>query len=166
VQTWLDSVFHRFPIMDRETRVAGYGEAKVGLLSISVVDFGLGPAAKGEAVVFPADQARDVPAGFMDNELPDPLPQGARPPTGYPITLQVGGSSTLTSVSGHLTGADSGDVPGYVLNPGQELSANEWAFLAIAPLKPGATYTVEVKGQLDGQAFTKRWSFTVAPPSA
>jgi uncharacterized protein YkwD len=165
VQTWLDSVFHRFPIMDRETRVAGYGEAKVGLLSISVVDFGLGPPAKGEPVVFPADHARDVPAGFMDNELPDPLPQGTQPPTGYPITLQVGGSSVLTNVSGHLTGSDGSEVPGYALNPGQELSPGEWAFLASSPLKPGGTYSVDVKGQLDGKAFSKRWSFTVAPPA-
>jgi hypothetical protein len=101
----------------------------------------------------------------MDNELPDPLPQGTQPPTGYPITLQVGGSSVLTNVSGHLTGSDGSEVPGYALNPGQELSPGEWAFLASSPLKPGGTYSVDVKGQLDGKAFSKRWSFTVAPPA-
>jgi hypothetical protein len=146
--------------------VAGYGEAKVGLLSISVVAFGLSMPAKGDPVVFPADQARDVPAAFLDNELPDPLPQGAQPPAGYPITLQAGGASVLTNLTGRLTGGDGGEVPGYVLNPGQELSANEWSFIAAAPLKPGVTYTVEVKGLLDGQAFTRRWSFTVVPPLA
>ena len=161
VQVWVDSVFHRFPIIDRETSVTGYGEARIGLLSIAVVDFGLAPAAKGDPVMFPPDQARDVPTSFTGNELPDPLPEGAQPPAGYPITLEAGGASVLTGLSGRLIGPDGKEVTGFALSPGRELGQNEWAFLASSPLKAGALYTVEVSGQIDGQPFTKRWSFTV-----
>jgi hypothetical protein len=33
--------------------------------------------------------------------------------------------------------------------------------MAQSPLKPGATYTAEVAGTVDGQPFSQRWSFTV-----
>ena len=42
------------------------------------------------------------------------------------------------------------------------LTAYEWALLAKKPLTAGGRYTVEVIGKLDGQDFTRRWSFTVA----
>jgi hypothetical protein len=53
-------------------------------------------------------------------------------------------------------------VPGFGLLPGKQVNAGEWAFMATDPLQTGATYTAEVIGTLDGQAFSKRWSFTVA----
>jgi hypothetical protein len=30
------------------------------------------------------------------------------------------------------------------------------------PLQPGATYTVQLAGRVDGQEFDKKWSFSVA----
>ena len=41
-------------------------------------------------------------------------------------------------------------------------ASSEWALLAQHPLTPGAKYTVEVVGKVDGQDFSRRWSFTVA----
>ena len=53
-------------------------------------------------------------------------------------------------------------IDSYSLAPGDKVGANQWALLAKSPLKPGSRYTVDVSGQVDGQPFSKRWSFTVA----
>lgn len=163
VQSWVDSVYHRYPIIGRETHIEGYGEAQVGIISVSVMDFGIGAPGSGEAIVYPAAGQKDVPAAFAGNEVPDPLPQGGSYPTGYPVTLAVGGGDTLEVTSGRLLAPDGKEVASYSLAPGQRsLAANEWALLAKSPLTPGATYTAEVIGKLNGKDYSKRWSFTVA----
>lgn len=164
VQVWMDSVYHRYPLLARETSVAGYGEAGLGIASISIMDLGVGDPGRGDAIVYPVPDQPDVPAYFNGQEVPDPVPQGASFPVGYPITLQVGASQTLTVISGRLFGSDNQEVPSYTLQPGSSgVTQSEWALLAQRPLKAGARYTAEVIGKVDGQDFSKRWSFTVAP---
>ncbi len=162
VQNWIDSVFHRLPVLDRETVVAGYGAAHVGPIAIAVLDVGAGPAAAGDPIVYPADGQSDVPGVFVDNEVPDPLPQGAITPAGYPVTLAVGGAQQLNVTSGRLLGPDGKEMASYTLGPGNQLGQSQWALVAKEPLQPGARYTAEVSGSVDGQDFTRRWSFAVA----
>jgi len=162
VQSWVDSVYHRFPVLDHETRAEGYGEAQVGIVSISVMDFGFAGPAPADPIVYPAASQKDVPAAFIGNEIPDPVPQTGTYPTGYPVTLQVGGADKLTVTSGRLLISEGQEVPSYTLLPAtSSLGANEWALLAHQPLTPGVTYTAEVIGQVNGHDFSKRWSFTV-----
>lgn len=161
IQIWLDSVFHRYPMLGPETVAGGYGEAQLGFLSVSVYDFGIGEPGHGEPVVYPAPGQRDVPAAFTGNEVPDPVPTGGSYPVGYPITLQVGSAAALEVAVSRLTDAAGQDVPSYVLLPNREVGPGEWALLAKQPLKPGATYSVEVSGKLDGADWSKRWQFTV-----
>ncbi len=162
VQSWVDSVYHRFPILDHETRVEGYGEAQIGIVSISVMDFGFAGPAPADPIVYPAAGQKDVPAAFIGNEIPNPVPQTGAYPTGYPVTLQVGGADKLTVTSGRLLDAEGKEVPSYTLAPGtSNLGNNEWALLARLPLTSGATYTAEVIGQINGRDFSKRWTFTV-----
>lgn len=164
VEQWMDSVFHRYPLTGRETQAAGYGEAQVGSLRIAVLDLGFSAPGTSEPVVYPAADQVGVPAAFLGNEIPDPLPEGAPYPAGYPVTLQLGGGQTLTVTTGRLLDADGREVPSYTLQPGQRVASSEWALVAQQPLRPGATYTAEVLGKLDGQDFSRRWSFTVASP--
>jgi uncharacterized protein YkwD len=164
IDDWIDSVFHRYPLMDRETSAVGYGAARVGALSIAVLDIGANPPGTGDPVVYPAPDQTDTPAAFVDSEVPDPLPQGALPPAGYPITLQFGGAQKLTVSSGRLLDAAGKAVASFTLAPGDQLTAAEWALVPRQPLKPGGRYTVDVSGTVDGKDFTKRWSFTVVGP--
>ena len=95
--------------------------------------------------------------------MPDPAP-GAHYPTGYPITLQVGGRSTLTVTTASLVGPDGLNLSGYELDStNSDLKGNQWGVLPRNPLLPGSRYTIKVAGQVDGQPFSKTWSFTVAP---
>ena len=164
IADWVDAVFHRYPLLDRETSSIGYGEARIGFLSIAVMDLGSDQPGVGEAVVYPAADQVDVPAAFADDEIPDPLPQGAAKPAGYPVTLAFGGAQKLTVTTGRLLGPDGQDVPSYTLSPGNQISAAEWSLVPHSPLKPGARYTAEVIGTVDGKDFSKRWSFTVVRP--
>src|SRR5499427_3509291 len=164
IADWVDAVFHRYPLLDRETSSIGYGEARIGFLSIAVMDVGSDQPGVGEAVVYPAADQVDVPAAFADDEIPDPLPQGAAKPAGYPVTLAFGGAQKLTVTTGRLLGPDGQDVPSYTLSPGNQISAAEWSLVPQSPLKPGARYTAEVIGTVDGKDFSKRWSFTVMRP--
>ena len=162
LQVWVDSVFHRFPLITPETQAVGYGEAQLGILSVATYELGLGPPGTADPVVYPAPGQRDVAPAFTGNEIPDPVPQGGQYPVGYPVTLEVGSARKLEVGSGRLIGPDGQVVPSYVLNPGEGVDTMEWALLAKQPLKPGATYTAEVIGKLDGQDWSKRWQFTVA----
>jgi tetratricopeptide (TPR) repeat protein len=165
IADWTDSVFHRYPLIDRETVAMGYGAARVGALTISVMDLGADQPGAGTEVVYPSMDQTDVPAAFIDNEIPDPLPQGARSPAGYPITLQVGGAQKLAINSGRLLGPDGQEVTSYPLGPGgNQFSNSEWALVPHDPLRPGLRYTAEVAGTVDGKDFSKRWSFTVIGP--
>ena len=164
VDNWIDSVFHRYPLLDRETVVGGYGTARVGPVAISVLDVGADQPSTGEPVLYPGDGQSEVPAAFTGNEVPDPLPKGAIPPAGYPVTLALGGAQKLTVTTGRLLDASGHEVPSYALAPGSAVGAAQWALVAKQPLKPGARYTAEVVGTVDGKDFSRRWSFTVAGP--
>jgi hypothetical protein len=162
IESSIDSVYHRLPVVDRETVAAGFGEARVGSIVISVLDVGAGAAAAGDPTVYPADGQSAVPVAFVDNEVPDPLPSGAIPPVGYPVCLQVGGAQQLKVTAGRLVGPDGKEVPTFTFDPGNQVGQNQWAMTARQPLTPGARYTAEVTGTVDGTNFTKSWSFTVA----
>ena len=164
ISVWVDSVYHRFPLLDRESQALGYGEATVGVLSAAVMDIGIGPPVKGQPSVFPPDGAKDVPAAFIGHEVPDPAPTGTQYPIGYPVTLVMGSASSFSVQSSRLLGSDGKEIPGFALLPGQQVDQGEWSFMAQDPLRPGATYTAEVTGTLDGQPFSQRWSFTVTGP--
>ncbi|HXM53894.1 MAG TPA: CAP domain-containing protein, partial [Candidatus Dormibacteraeota bacterium] len=162
VQSSVDSVFHRLPLLDREVVAAGFGAARVGPLAIAVLDVGAGQPGTGDPVVYPADGQAGVQPAFTDNEVPDPLPQGTVTPTGYPVTLEIGGAQQLNVASGRLLDAGGKEVPSITLAPGNQLGASQWALIPKQPLAPGGRYTVEVGGTIDGKDFSKRWSFTVA----
>jgi predicted Zn-dependent protease len=160
VDHWVDAVFHRLTLSDPEAATAGYGEVQVGALSIQVLDIGLAAASTHGPVVYPAPDQANVPDSFLGNEVPDPAPT-ARYPTGYAITVEVGSGSTLKVLGAQLVGPDGKAVTGYTLDPAL-LAANQWGVLPRDPLAAGGRYTFQLSGTIDGQAFQKVWSFTVA----
>ena len=162
VHDWIDAPLHRYPLVSAEARVTGYGEANVGAINVSVMDVGTAAPGSADPVVYPAADQKGVPASFMGNEVPDPLPTGTMYPVGYPVTIEVGGAQKLALSSARLLDSAGKSVDSYTLAPGDKVAANQWALLAKSPLKSGTRYTVDVSGQVDGQPFSKRWSFTVA----
>ncbi len=181
---WMDSVYHRFPVIDPGVAAVGFGAApgNSGSPNTSYMDFGYfgsAPVAASTAVVYPADGQMGVPAAFQAGENPNPLAAfpGASYPVGYPITVSFP-SPDVTGVavtSATLSGAGGGPVPFYLLTPQNDPNQGElgaaFALIPQRPLDQNSFYRVTVQGtctQNDASTFTfsRSWSFaTAAPPS-
>jgi tetratricopeptide (TPR) repeat protein len=164
IKDWLDSVYHRFPLMIPTLDAVGFGEAVGGGLPIDVLDMGyLNDFGDPRQVVpYPAEGQDGVPAVFLGNELPDPVPPGGRYPTGYPVTLNFNPYVAVTTSASQIRDAAGQVVDSYVL-PATHADENVLTILPKAPLQPKATYQVHVTGTIQGTAFTRDWSFTTEP---
>ena len=162
VSDWLNSVYHRFPIMRPDLVAIGFGEATLGSLDIEDMEFGYATPAAAPPVRYPAPGATNVPAIFGDNELPDPVPKGAPRTTGYPVTVTFAIADRVRLSSFVLVGPDGQAVAAYQLVP-SAATENSASLLPVAPLARGATYTAHVVASDAGHGYDETWSFTTAP---
>ena len=160
VTVWIDSVYHRFPLMAPDLDAVGFGEAIGGGLPIETMDVSFRTEVGDPRVMvaYPADGQADVPREFTGNELPDPVPGGYQSPTGYPITVNFN-PHAAASVSSITLRQAGGDVPYWSIAP-VLADENVLTILPKDPLKPRTTYQVHIGGQIQGIAYTKDWSFT------
>jgi uncharacterized protein YkwD len=161
IKDWVDSVYHRFPLMIPTLDAVGFGEATGGGLPIDVLDMGyLNEAGDPRSmVVFPAEGQAAVPNAFVGNELPDPVPPGGKYPTGYPVTLNFNPYVNVSVSVSEVRDAGGNLVDSYVL-PATRSDENVLTILPKAPLTPRTTYQVHVRGTIEGSPFTRDWSFT------
>ncbi len=159
VADWVDSVYHRFPIIRPDMHTLGYADCAIGPLPMEDMEFGYGslPAGAGPVLV-PGDGQGGVPTTFLDNELPDPLPTGAPRNAGCPVTVTFLESSAVVLRSFSLRDASGAEVPAYTLSP-SALNENSATLLAKAPLKGGSTYTAHLTATIDGRAYDRTWTF-------
>jgi uncharacterized protein YkwD/Tfp pilus assembly protein PilF len=158
VSDWIDSVYHRIPLLRRDLLELGYGDAYLGPLTVQVMDMAYTDSAGGKVVLYPTANQSDVPISFNGNEVPDPAPN-AEYPIGYPVTATFPRNATVSISGFHFRDSSGLDLPGYQLPPSNE-TENSFAFLANSPLKPGTTYTAELSGSVNGAAFRELWRFT------
>lgn len=78
-QGWLDTVYHRLPLIDPRSSAVGYGQAVQGA-ACEVMDFGGGAPVPATVVVYPWPGQTGVAASWSGNEGPQP----PKPPQGYP----------------------------------------------------------------------------------
>lgn len=160
VSDWVDSVYHRFPIMRPDLTSIGFASAALGPLPIDDMEFGFGGSPGVTPVAYPADQQRSVPAVFLDNELPDPVPTGAPRTTGYPVTVTFPVGRTVAVHSFTLTASDGTPLDGYRLDPSLA-TENSASLLPRATLEHGQRYTAAIAATIDGHPWTRTWSFAV-----
>ncbi|MGI8608387.1 MAG: CAP domain-containing protein [Candidatus Dormibacteria bacterium] len=161
IKDWVDSVYHRFPLMIPTLDAIGFGEATGGGLPIDVLDMGYRNEAGDphQIVVYPAAGQADVPAAFLGNELPDPVPPGGKYPTGYPVTLNFNQFVNVTTTVSQVRDPAGNLVDSYIL-PATHAEENVLTILPRAPLQKKTTYQVHVTGTINGTDFTRDWSFT------
>jgi tetratricopeptide (TPR) repeat protein len=165
VGDWINSVYHRFPILRRDLVSLGFGSSGAGPLSVEVMDFAYATAFTSgrNMVAYPGPGQPDVPTAFFGNELPDPVPGGPYP-TGYPITLTFDSGARVEIQSNHVRTAAGDELELHVLRPSDANMQNSLALLPKRPLQPGARYTVDVGGIVNGAPFAKHWEFTTGIP--
>ena len=169
VQDWIDSVFHRIPLLRADLLELGYGDAYLGPLSIQVMDLSYRERTTGRIVLYPAPDQTDVPPAFFGNEIPDPLEKAgvnnAAYPVGYPITATFDRLAKAQVSSWHLRDSTGKELPGAILKPDNPEMENSFAFMALSPLDQGATYTMDLRGLISGVAFHRTWHFTTRAPA-
>ena len=161
VNDWVNSVFHRFPILRPDLVAIGYGQAEVGSINIQDMEFGYAAPGSATPVPYPAAGQTKVPDVFVDNELPDPVPSGHARTTGYPVTVTFAAGDSVALSSFTLSGPDGAALDGYLLAPSSS-TENSASLLPAAPLHPGTTYTAHIVATVDGQRYDQTWSFTTA----
>jgi uncharacterized protein YkwD len=159
VDKWVDSVWHRLPILSPYVQDAGYGT--VG--ACDTMDFGWSPTTLTQApVAYPYDGQAKVPTTF-DGRIESPIlpapPSGW--PSGYPILVYA---SDLRITKHELLDEKMAPVPHIWLTPEDAASMgllrSEVVLYAHAPLRKRTTYKVALAGTRAGQPFRLEWSFT------
>lgn len=155
VQGWLDTMYHRYPIIDPWQRDFGYGKAQ----GCDTMDFGSGASTPADTIaVYPYDGQTGVGTSFYGNESPAPQAPPGGWPSGYPISVHVKGSVDTIQVT-----KDGSSTPLSTVTAAKLSWQNDAVFFYTEkPLDPGTKYHVHVAGN-NGAPFTKDWDFTTAP---
>jgi hypothetical protein len=158
---WIDSVWHRTPILSPWIVQMGYGQAT----GCDTMDFGFGGTVMSAQTVasYPYSGQAGVPLSYNGTyEGPTPPAPPAGWPSGYPITIFAKGtfSSHTLTVDGSSTAiahqwVDSNNDNGLLENSAGVLYAN-------TPLTANTTYHVVVAGTFasGSTAFTADFKFT------
>ncbi len=169
VDGWMDSLYHRIPLIRPGNTEFGYGVGGSGDELVNVVQVGPAAATPG-TVLWPQPEQSGVPTGWDGAETPDPfdLYPGAARPVGYTITATFGGRvRSLTLDAASLAGPE-GNVKVMRFAPGQDPRLTDTvAMIPAAPLHPSTTYSAYMAGQVDlgngARPFEYRWRFTTGP---
>jgi len=135
VGEWVDSVWHRPPLLSPWVRDFGYGSAT----GCDTADFGVGASSPDTALaVYPYDGQTAVPTSFSGNEGPTPPAPPGGFPSGYPIHVFTKGTISVHTLT--LDG-DSTAIPHVFFGPNDPQSMgflrDAYVMYANKPLTPG-----------------------------
>ncbi|HVW27977.1 MAG TPA: hypothetical protein VHC69_21585 [Polyangiaceae bacterium] len=163
VPSWIDTVWHRIPLLDPWTVDMGYG----GAARCDVIDIGRGMSTvpADTIVVYPYDGQTNVPPSFSGLEGPAPPPPAGGFPSSYPINIYA----ERLSVTDHVLTKDGDSTPidhlwldmqSSQVSAGLKGYFTDTAFLYGAPFAANTKYHVKIAGTYAGGTLMKEWSFT------
>jgi len=156
VKTFIDSVYHRTPVLSPWYRDMGYG----GGTGCDTIDFGPGTAtAKTVTAFYPYAGQTNVPLSFNGaQEGPTPPVPSTGWPSGYPITLYGQG----ITVSAHQIVVDGTTTPlsHQWLDGDSTLGSTAKVLYTDAPLTANTTYHVTITGTTSSGSVSFDWTFT------
>jgi hypothetical protein len=163
VPSWIDTVFHRIPLLDPWTVDMGYG----GATGCDAIDIGRGmsPVPTKTIVVYPYDGQTNVPPSWSGLEGPEPPAPSGGFPSSYPINIYAQG----LSVTQHVLTKDGDSTPidhlwldqnSSQLQSGLQGYFYDTAFMYGAPFAANTKYHVQIVGTYSGGTLNEEWSFT------
>ena len=169
VAGWLNSVWHRIPIIDPWTTEMGYG----GATGCDTIDFGGGmsTAPDDTVVVYPYDGQIDVPTQF-DGSHEGPMPPA--PTTGWPSSSPISITAKSLSITEHTLTLDGDTTPidHYWLDSttapdatSKSLLGNTAFMYGNEPFAANTAYRVTMVGTYAGGALNITWTFTTGAAS-
>jgi uncharacterized protein YkwD len=168
VAHWMETVYHRLPLIHPAGRHLGYGHAAAGEFRINVLDIGTGdadPLTIPDGVAWPAPGARDVARSWDGLESPQPPEPIDGYPSGPVISLTFGPIKTIEVTHHEIVDLDQDRavLAHVLLTPNNDPNLKGESSIALYtnnPLAPGHSYEVILKGFVDGQEFSRNWRFT------
>ena len=172
VNSWASGVYHQFLLVGPITYVG------LGVTSTSNQGTPLDLASEEDAInwsapnaiatgtplTFPCQGVTGVPYGNGYGEIPMP-PNTSTSGFGTPVTVMGNLSDQITLTQATMTDTASGQTISLnILNantdPNNELSGYEAVAYPAAPLSPNTTYQVNLSGTINGNAFSRSFTFT------
>jgi hypothetical protein len=164
VMGWINTLWHRIPMLDPWTTDMGYGTAA----GCDIIDFGRGTLGLPANVVtvYPYDGQTDFPTSFNGLESPQP----PAPSTGWPSGSMISVYAQQIKVTDHVLTKDGDATPIeniWIDKNSPEVMAGYRGYLAITafmyankPLSPMTKYRVKVAGSHTGGDLNLEWTFT------
>lgn len=159
---WIDTVYHRIPLLDPWTTDFGYG----GAAGCDVIDIGRGmsTAPQDLVVTYPYDGQTNVPPTWNGLEGPAPPAPAGGWPSSYVINIYAQGIKVTEHVltkDGDTTPLDHVflDINSPEISGLQPYFRNT-VFIYGAPFELNTKYHVKIVGTRTGGDLNKEWSFT------
>jgi hypothetical protein len=164
VMGWVDTLWHRIPVLDPWTTDMGWGTAT----GCVVIDFGRGatPADTKLVTVYPYDGQVDFPTSFSGREAPQP----PAPSTGWPSSSMINVYAQAITVTEHVLTKVGDATPIehiWIDKNSPEVNAGYRGYLAVTafmyankPFSANTQYHVKVVGTHTGGALNLEWNFT------
>ena len=163
IQMWVDSVWHRIPILDPATTVIGYGSAE----GCDTIDFSPGKRDMNNVVLYPYDGQIDVTPTF-DGSNEGPMPPA--PSTGWPSSNPISLYAWQLNVTEHQLFVDGDPTPiehtwldttAPALAVDQQRLLRNMVFMyANKPFIANTRYRVRIAGTYAGGTLQREWTFT------
>jgi hypothetical protein len=158
VAQWINSVWHRLPVLNPWITELGYGGAN----RCDTIDFGRGtPGPDDVVVVYPYDGQTAVPTTF-DGSREGPMPPAPSTgwPSGSPITVYAR-SIALTRHTVTVDGDTTDLAQVYLTSAESNFLRDAIMIYTNEPFAAGTTYRVTIEGTgLNGQSINRSWTFT------
>jgi hypothetical protein len=162
---WINTVFHRIPLLDPWTVDMGYG----GATGCDVIDIGRGMSTVASNVVamYPYDGQTNVNPSWNGLEGPEPPAPTGGFPSSYPIEIYA----QSISVTQHVLTKDGDSTPiahvwldmhSSQLQAGLQGYFLDTAILYGAPFAVSTKYHVKIVGTYAGGNLDAEWTFTTA----
>jgi hypothetical protein len=160
VQTWIDSVWHRIPVLSPWIRDLGYGGTTTPA-RCDTIDFGAGAAASSSVTaVYPYGGQTGVPTSFDGSrEGPTPPAPASGWPSGYPVTLFLQNGV----VQSHQITVDGTATPiAHVwIDPTNPTNfPYDYILYTSTPLSTNTTYRVQITATQGATSLSFDWKFT------
>ncbi len=165
IEQFMNSFYHRLPLLDPNTSEAGIGYYSDGFSTVCCVDMinerKWDHDTLNKVVVYPESGALDIPLSFQ-MESPNPIPDSISSP-GFPVTIQFFRQYGLREVKVKMTNKGGQPVPFILSTPEAPLTSfPQYNLVCIIPvnrLKYNETYTVDFYCLIGGKSFHKKWHF-------
>jgi hypothetical protein len=154
---FVDSVYHRTPVLDPWMRHLGYGNGD----GCDTIDYGTGPATDtGVTAFYPYAGQTGVPVSFDGSrEGPEPPEPASGWPSGYPVTLYAR-DLEVTAHGIRVDGTEEELEHLWLAEDDRTLPDYAKVLYTAAPLMPNTTYRVVIEGTRGGEPLNFDWTFT------